>query len=342
MRNGLILWVRADNIEDSGERHRTVLESVQRGYSEIVVRQEDLGLTSAANFIPIVLDAGNILIEGRRAGRHLTINSPDDMPGDDELEGEFLIVETGDWKVIPLENLIAQCSARKVKLIASVKSTSEARLFVQTLEKGVDGLLITPMSHSGLSEFTGIGEEHSKSFALEEAEVISVNQAGMGDRVCVDTCSLLELGEGMLIGSQSSVSFLVHSETLDTRYVNSRPFRVNAGPVHSYIVLPDGKTGYLSELSSGREILAVRRDGSSRNVTVGRVKIERRPLLLVQAKAAGKECSIILQNAETVCLCSRKGVLPVTSVKKGDQVLVHVEQGGRHFGMKIDETIHER
>jgi hypothetical protein len=35
---------------------------------------------------------------------------------------------------------------------------------------------------------------------------------GMGDRVCVDLCSLLRPGEGMLVGSFARALFLVHSE----------------------------------------------------------------------------------------------------------------------------------
>lgn len=341
MTEGVLLWVRTDNIEDEDRRHEAVLDAVQRGFSEIVVRREDAGMTSAANFIPIVLEGTAVQIDGREAGRYLQIRSADDMPSDSELSGDYLVVEALNWKVIPLENLIAQCSSKNIRLIAVVQSTSEAKLFLQTLENGVDGLLISSHGQS-LSEFQALISAGSARFDLQSAEVISVSAAGMGDRVCVDTCSLLDPGEGMLVGSQSSVFFLVHSESLETKYVNARPFRVNAGPVHSYLPLPGGKTGYLSELSAGAEVLAVRKDGSARTVTVGRVKIERRPLLIVRALAEGTECSIILQNAETVNLCTPDGAKPVTSVRKGDKVLVHKEEGGRHFGMKVRETIHER
>ena len=57
----------------------------------------------------------------------------------------------------------------------------------------------------------------------------------MGDRVCVDTCANMGLGEGMLVGNSSGGLFLVHAESLENPYVAPRPFRVNAGPVHAYI-----------------------------------------------------------------------------------------------------------
>lgn len=41
----------------------------------------------------------------------------------------------------------------------------------------------------------------------------------------------------MLIGSYSKSLFLVHSESLESEYVASRPFRVNAGPVQAYVMV---------------------------------------------------------------------------------------------------------
>ncbi|HUT28793.1 MAG TPA: 3-dehydroquinate synthase II [Sedimentisphaerales bacterium] len=32
----------------------------------------------------------------------------------------------------------------------------------------------------------------------------------------------------------------------------------------------------------------------------------------------------------------------ITTLKPGDKVLAHVEKAGRHFGMKVDETLIER
>lgn len=52
-------------------------------------------------------------------------------------------------------------------------------------------------------------------------------------RVCVDMASLLAPGEGLLVGSFARALFLVHSECAESAYINSRPFRVNAGPVRS-------------------------------------------------------------------------------------------------------------
>lgn len=49
--------------------------------------------------------------------------------------------------------------------------------------------------------------------------------------------------------------------------------------VHSYAVMPGGKTAYLSELHSGAEVLVVDEQGNQQEAIVGRVKIETRPLV---------------------------------------------------------------
>ena len=129
----------------------------------------------------------------------------------------------------------------------------------------------------------------------------------MGDRVCVDTCSMLADGDGMLMGNTSSAMLLVHAETLENPYVAPRPFRVNAGAVHAYILMPDGKTAYLSDLSIGGQVLVSDHRGTARSAIVGRTKIERRPLLLVEAEEGGAKASLILQNAETIRLVAPDG-----------------------------------
>ena len=165
----------------------------------------------------------------------------------------------------------------------------------------------------------------------------------MGDRVCVDTCSSMALGEGMLVGNSSQALFLVHSESVENPFVNTRPFRVNAGPVHAYIRLADGETKYLSEVKSGDQVLVVNFEGKSYPAVVGRAKVERRPLVLVEAEENGQTISVILQNAETIRLTTPSGkAVSLVDLKEGSEVLVYREKTGRHFGVKIDETIVEK
>ena len=66
------------------------------------------------------------------------------------------------------------------------------------------------------------------------AKILATKPISTGARVCVDTCDLMQPGEGMLVGSQSAGLFLVEAEVNENPYVASRPFRVNAGSCSMY------------------------------------------------------------------------------------------------------------
>ena len=175
------------------------------------------------------------------------------------------------------------------------------------------------------------------------AEIVRIEPAGLGHRVCVDTMSMLKRGQGMLVGNSSAFTFLVHAETEHNEYVASRPFRVNAGAVHAYVRLPGDRTTYLSEIAAGTEMLVVDSEGRTTVATAGRVKVEVRPMLLVEAKAGGRTGTIFLQNAETIRLTAPDGTpVSVVALKPGDKVLCRLDEAGRHFGMRIKEDIQEK
>jgi 3-dehydroquinate synthase II len=249
-----------------------------------------------------------------------------------------VVVRTTDWNIIPLENLVA----RTRNIFVEVADIEEARTALTVLEKGVDGLVITATDPVEVKEILNLVKSEGLKLPLCPLEIRSIKPVGMGDRVCVDTCTLMGQGEGILAGNSSKGLFMVHAESLENPYVSPRPFRVNAGAVHAYVLLPDGKTGYLSELKAGMEVLGVNWKGKAVPLVVGRVKIERRPLLHIEAMGSEGPVSMIVQNAETIRLMGKDGkALSVVNLKPGDMVLGKVEAAGRHFGHKINESIIE-
>ncbi len=254
------------------------------------------------------------------------------------LAGQTVVI-AGNWEVIPVENLLA-CGRGRLLLRAG--SGGEIELALGVLEKGVAGVVICSDSPSEVRNLVSMVKRTAESQSLKVARVDGISGAGMGDRVCVDTCTLMVPGEGMLLGNSSGFLFLVQAETELNPYVAPRPFRVNAGPVHSYVRVPGGATRYLSELAAGERVLVFGPDGKAHEATVGRVKIERRPLLLVEASCEGHSGSILVQNAETIRLTgSGAEAVSVARLEIGDSVLVAAESAGRHFGIKIEETIRE-
>ena len=260
-----------------------------------------------------------------------------------EISTDYIIINCLDWRVIPLENLIAK-TRRKSKLIAEVSKAADAKLVLETLELGTDGVLMHTSDMNELQKAIDLIKNQTSKIEIVPAKVTTVRQISTGARVCVDTCDLMTPGEGMLIGVQAAGFFLVEAEVHENPYVQARPFRVNAGSLSMYTLASLQNTRYLSELKAGDEVLIVDRNGKTRSANVGRVKIELRPLILVEAEAEGKKIKIILQNAETIRLVTPDGSKPVTELKTGDQVLAHVAaSSGRHFGVAVpDETVIER
>jgi 3-dehydroquinate synthase II len=249
---------------------------------------------------------------------------------------DFVIVDVTDWKIIPLENIIAKLHKLHTKVFATARNPDEVRKMFSILEIGVDGVIFSTGSINEVREvLIYLG---TKSFELKPAKILEIKEVGNGERVCVDTASMLGRGEGMLIGSRSNFLFLVHNESVGSSFTSPRPFRVNAGAVHCYTLSPDGTTKYLSELETGSEVLVLDSHGRARRATVGRSKIESRPMLMIKAQIGNEIGGIIAQNAETIRFVKPNGhLISVTHLKKGDAVLAHAKIAtGRHFGMEVD------
>jgi 3-dehydroquinate synthase II len=255
---------------------------------------------------------------------------------------DFVVVEAFDWKIIPLENIIAKLHGSRTKVYATAKDASEVRTMLGVLELGVDGVVLSTNNVNEVIECRKYLE--TMTFPIQSVKIIDIKDVGTGERVCVDTVSILRKGEGMLIGSRSNFMFLVHNESVGSSFTSPRPFRVNAGAVYCYTITPDGNTKYLSEIESGTEILIVNKEGSSRRAAVGRSKIETRPLRLIRASMGDETGTVILQNAETIQFITYdERLIPITEVKVGDEVLAYTKtSSGRHFGLEVREFILEK
>jgi len=253
-----------------------------------------------------------------------------------------ILVETGDVKIIPLENILAGLQGTGTRVYVKIASLEEAEAMLGVLERGVDGVVYKPSSPGEVTLLHDILRRISR-VELKGARVIDFYDVGMGERACVDTTSMLRYGEGMLVGSMARMLFLIHNESVGSKFTPPRPFRVNAGAVHLYTLGPTGRTLYLSELRSGMRVLIVSMDGSTRVAAVGRVKIERRPMVQVDAEADGVRGSVTLQKAETIRLVTAGGeIVDVTSLSRGEEVLARITpKTARHMGMEVDEFIDE-
>ncbi|MFA4903246.1 MAG: 3-dehydroquinate synthase II [Desulfobaccales bacterium] len=327
------LWVKVDPWDK-----KLVTTALESGADAVWVPEGRTADVKALGLITVVAPDGD-LVPGIDVQEVTILSTADEAEVIRLARQGPVLVRTPDWTIIPLENLVAQSG--NIFMEVSDKDTALTALGV--LEKGVDGLVVSAATPAVVKEIARLVKDVSPPVALTAARITELKPLGMGDRVCVDTCSNMGPGEGMLVGNSSGGLFLVHAESLENPYVAPRPFRVNAGPVHAYIRVPGDKTRYLGELKAGDEVLLINHQGRSSPAVVGRVKVERRPLMLVQAEANGREIGTILQNAETIRLTRPNGeAVSIVTLKPGDEILVALEETGRHFGHKIQETILEK
>lgn len=335
------LWIQLDK----NEKEESKLSSLAAEFSDTIIKGKNAINNATKQEINVIEEFDEHEIkrlkqEGKKIALRISIKGKEDentAVKAAEIGADYVIINCLDWRVIPLENLIARISG-KSKLIAEVTNSEDARLVLEALELGTDGVLLTTADPDEIIKTASMVKRQIPNVALKTAKITSVSQIGTGARVCVDTCDLMEPGEGILVGSQSAGLFLVEAEVHENPYVASRPFRVNAGTLSMYTLGSTQNTRYLSELKAGDEVLIINRDGKMRKTNVGRTKTEFRPLILIEAEVEGKKIKTVLQNAETIRLVTPKGSTPVTALKSGDEVLVHIAAtGGRHFGMSVPE-----
>ena len=301
------------------------------------------------------VDGAALYINQRQVGRKVDVSNSEGQAKARSMAGsvEWILLDLGEWKMIPIENIIAVCDGGPTKVAARISSPEQVLGAAFALQIGVDAILVSEenlptalIAKSQRGEVVSPAEPtpEKPSFNLSPIEVIEVKEGGVGDRVCVDLTSMLELGEGMLVGSSANSMVLVHGETVESEFVPTRPFRVNAGAAHSYILKADGSTSYLSELKMGDEVMVLSESGTSRSAVVGRIKIEKRPFILFRWKdEKHNEAGTLLQQAETVRLITAANELvSITELVEGTILLGWSGGAGRHIGIPISAEVTER
>ncbi len=257
---------------------------------------------------------------------------------------DYAVVEFDLPTNIPLELILARLQNTKVLVLRKAENYEEMIVAFGVLEKGSDGVLFTGTDMGEIQQviqYLSVGDQHQ--IQLYPLQVTEVRHIGMGARACIDTTSLMTQEEGMLVGSTSEGGILVCSETHYLPYMNLRPFRVNAGAVHSYVWMPNNAAEYITDLEAGSKVWCVNIRGEVREVTVGRMKTEVRPLLLIKGIANGRELNVIVQDDWHIRLMGSNGTPKnATRIQPGDELLAYISKPGRHVGIAVNETIFEK
>ncbi len=261
-------------------------------------------------------------------------------------EHDYVLMSFKDPTNIPLELVIASLQSSNTILVKEIEPNAleDALVTVGVMEVGADGVLFTPPSHSVMDEFLQQWSRvTNKTIELQVGEIVRTRPIGMGYRSCIDLVTLFEPTEGMLVGSTSQGGILCCPEVFHLPYMELRPFRVNAGGIHSYVYNLNNETNYMTELRAGSPVMVADANGQVRRSYVGRMKTEVRPLRLIEVSfGEGLPVNLLLQDDWHVRIYS-DDVKPrnITELRPGDKVLGHVADPGRHVGIKVSEHILE-
>lgn len=172
-------------------------------------------------------------------------------------------------------------------------------------------------------------------------EVTEIKEIGEGMRVCLDFIDLLDHKDGLYVGNTGYGYIKVLSENRSSADYPPRPFRINCGAFHQYVFQQE-KSRYLHEIKPGEE-LVVTGDSMKRQLSVGRIKIEKRPFFRLECRSEQGTISATLQKSSSVFLNEKaKGEVSILDLQVGDQISCLQDTPGRHLGEKIDETIIEK
>ena len=328
--------------------------------SVIVTNRDGDGIATV-----VTVEDGKLLEKGRVIGK--VIDASTAQGQDEGLAAvgsvEWILAESSDenWKMIPAENLIAAAKSGGTKIAFCVHREEDIIGLSRALELGVDALCVkADASTQFFDKAVAAKEERAETEASspqdkpQEPQILTGScyrlpkKTVLGDRVCVDLVQSLKAEEGCWIGSSAKLTAFVLSEAAISSLVPSRPFRVNAGPVHSYIVMGDCKTTkYLCELEAGDEVSVYNSiTGKSKAVAVGRLKVEVRPCLIVGLETPdGAVSQLFLQQAETVRLGNTEGafirVTDLTSEQKAT-LLLRSTSAGTHIGQAYTGKVIEK
>ncbi|MCL6477407.1 MAG: 3-dehydroquinate synthase II [Peptococcaceae bacterium] len=333
--------VSAEQIRDGHYPHKTHLIMEVRN-------EEELSGLSAGEIV--FSDNRNLLEAARQQGYRtcifLSINSEEALQQSwrDAAMFDYAAVDFDLPTNIPLELIIARLQGSNTVLLRRVETLVDMEVAFGVLEKGSDGVLFSGTETAEIQQLSNyLLRGKIGRLELTPLVVTEVRHIGMGSRACIDTTDLMTTEEGMLVGSTSGGGIFVCSETHFLPYMKTRPFRVNAGAVHSYVWAPNNTTEYITDLAAGSKVLCVNTKGEARELTVGRVKIEVRPLLLIKGEAAGTELNVIVQDDWHIRIMGADGQPQnASAIRPGKKLLAYVCEPGRHVGIKINETIIEK
>ena len=117
-------------------------------------KMDALWTTKEAKYVIIKNNATKY--KNKKIGKEFQVRSNEDI--EDILQQakkglDFVIIEVKDWKIIPLENIIAKLHKLHTRIFAIAKNPAEVRKMFSILDVGVDGSYLQHRQHHRSERF---------------------------------------------------------------------------------------------------------------------------------------------------------------------------------------------
>jgi len=147
------LWVRADQETPWDRRKKLITTALENGATAVVIKTGETGKAKQLGKINTASDDSEADIclsdkyEELAKAKNKRAYYKDIKNKSDEKDvtacgqkADYVVIKASDWKVIPLENIIASLKG-KTRIIVETKSREDAKTALETLETGADGIL---------------------------------------------------------------------------------------------------------------------------------------------------------------------------------------------------------
>ena len=89
----------------------------------------------------------------------------------------YIIVDADNWKIIPLENIIATLQNTRAKIFTTAKNSEEVRTMFAILELGVDGVILQTANVKEIEECKQYLKD--KKFEIKVCEIVGFRDIGI-------------------------------------------------------------------------------------------------------------------------------------------------------------------
>ncbi|CAA0828435.1 Unknown protein [Striga hermonthica] len=161
------------------EKKEVMTAAVERGWNTFVFRSDRRELaadwSSIALLYPLFIEQGGLFDNERvKIASFIEISSSEQLEKLEPSNEQAVVVNLLDWRAIPAENIVAAIQGSRKKVFAVSRTSSEAQMFLEALEHGLDGVVLKTEDIESIFQLKIDDSQTSYSILLQNAETVAL------------------------------------------------------------------------------------------------------------------------------------------------------------------------